>query len=189
MLMSYIAHMNSKSGFDIRKSVVHANYMRLIIVSSASMGFIIWGLYLTPPNIASWFVLGELEKWSLWGFFGIFMLGTGIYNLLKECVFLVRSIGTWGEWHFRLTHDQLNWDIPEHAHGAETGFRAKLSEIKEIEFRRIQEYDAMDKREYWIHFWEREPIELKSYTSLSLSWLVTKIKEAGVDYNETCIVK
>ena len=185
--MRYVAIMSSKSGFNIRKSVVRANYIRLIIVSAMSIGLISWGVYLTPPDIANWLKLGELEKWSGWSFFGVFILGTGIFNLLKESLFLVRSIGTWGEWHYRLTHDHLTWDVPEHAHGAETGFRAKLSEIKEIEFRTIQEHDTMDKREYWVHFWERESIELKSYTSLSLSWVVSKIKDAGVQYNETYV--
>lgn len=187
ILTSYRGYMSSSSGFDIRKSVVGANYMRLIIVSAMSIGLISWGVYLTPPDIANWLKLGELEKWSGWGFFGVFILGTGIFNLFKESVFLVRSIGSWGEWHFRLTHDHLTWDVPEHAHGAETGFRAKLTEIREIEFRTIQGQDTMDKREYWVHFWEREPIELKSYTSLSLSWLVSKIKDAGVQYSETYV--
>lgn len=185
--MRYIAFMSSKSGFDIRKSVVRANYIRLIIASAVSIGLISWGVYLTPPDIVDWLKPEEVEKWSGWGIFGVFVLGTGIFNLLKESAFLIRSIGTWGEWHYRLTNDHLTWDVPEHAHGTEIGFRAKLSEIKEIEFRTIQEHDTIDKREYWVHFWERESIELKSYTSLSLSWVVSKIKEAGVQYNETYV--
>lgn len=83
----------------------------------------------------------------------------------------------------------LTWDVPEHAHGPETGFRANLSDIKEIEFRTVHEFEEQSKREYWIHFRGRESIELKSYTSLSLSWLVSKITEAGVPFNETYVSK
>jgi len=181
--------MSSKSGFDIRKSVAGANASRMIVVSLFSAGVILWGFHLVSPNFERWLEPGELQQWTLVGFIGVFMIITGVLNLLKLLVFFVKSIGTWGEWHFRLTNDHLTWEVPDHAHGPETGFRAKLSDIKEIEFRTVQEYEQMDKREYWIHFRERESIELKSYTSLSLSWVVSKINEAGVPYTETCVSK
>lgn len=181
--------MSSQFGFDIRKSVAGANAMRMIVVSLFSIGLILWGSYLVPPDFARWFELSELEKWTLGGFFGVFMIITGALNLLKLLDFFIKSIGSWGEWHFRLSHDQLIWDVPDHAHGPEIGFRVKLSDIKEVEFRTVHEFEEHSKREYWIHFWERESIELKSYTSLSLSWLVSKIAEAGVPYNETNVSK
>lgn len=163
--------------------------MRVTVIILFAGGLIAWGLHLVPPDFEHWFELGELQKWTIWSFFGLFMIVSGIFNLLKVSIFLCRSIGTWGEWRYKLADGYLTWDVPEHAHGPETGFRAKLSDIKEIEYRTEKEYDEMDKREYWIHFWDRESIELKSYTSLSLAWLVSKINQAGVQYNETIISK
>ncbi len=77
------------------------------------------------------------------------------------------------------------WDVPQHAHGAEQGFSARLDELLRIEFKTIQAFEETDRREYWVHFKQREPIQLQSYSGISLGWLVQKIVAAGVPYDET----
>ncbi len=115
------------------------------------------------------------------------LIGNPPVHLLKVAFFAVRSRSTGGEWRFCLQQDKLLWQVPAHAHGAETGFEAPLSSIKELEYRTLSRHDDFDERQYWIHFTDRDAIQLQGYTGVSLSWLVSKIHDAGVPYIETTI--
>jgi hypothetical protein len=149
----------------------------------------IWGVFLLPINFSPLsFSPKDLEVLGFWPFIGLILIGTGIFTLIKEVIFSFRSLGnTSGEWHFSLISDTLIWNVPNHFHGNEVGFKAKLSEIKEIEFRTINRHEEINQREYWVHFYKRESILLQSYSGISISSLVSKTCNEGVHYNETQI--
>ncbi len=107
--------------------------------------------------------------------------------LLKTAIFAYRSWNSMGEWHFRLDDENLIWDVPNHAHGKETGFRTALSNIKDIEERYIHKHEAIDETEYWIHFNDKPSVQLQSYSGISLSWLISEISKQGVTCNKTNI--
>ncbi len=173
--------------FDVLRSAKRRAILRLVIRSVFSIGLILWGLYLLPENPDWTFAPRTLEAWDGWGFVGLIMLGSGIFGLFKEAVFGTKSLGQTGHWHFLLADGHLTWDVPNHAHGEEEGFRSALSEISSIEYRTIQRYEQMDVCEYWLHFHEGDPIQLKSYSGISLSWIASRIQDAGVEYRETII--
>lgn len=148
----------------------------------------IWlGAWLLPAETIFAFNIEAVQSWNVWSFLGVVFIGSGIYGLLKEAVFAVRAHATSGEWHFRLTDRDLLWHVPNHAHGKEVGFEAKLEELKQIEFRTLKKYEDFDEREYWVHFHSRASVQLQSYSGMSLSWLAEKISAAGVPYEETQI--
>lgn len=150
------------------------------------MMMLLWGWYLASGRITLKFSLEDLENWSGWTILGIFLIITGVTNLIREALFAFRSLGsTSGEWHFSLNENHLIWNIPNHAHGDETGFNAELLEIAEIEYRVIEMYEELSKRECWVHFYARESIQLQSYSGLTLSSLVSKICNEGVECRET----
>lgn len=171
--------------FDVRQSVKGRNIARLIIVSLFSVSLILFGMWLVPETALMELNVEAVETWSTWSFFGFIGVGAGIYGLLKECIFALRAYSTSGEWHFRLSDHVLLWHVPRHAHGAEEGFEVPLDDVKQIEFRTIRKHDEFDEREYWIHFHSRDPIQLQTYSGVSLSWLAEKINDAGVPYVET----
>lgn len=173
--------------FDVRKSVVRRNIERIVILPVVAVGFIILGQHLIPDNFVWKLSVDAIETWDGWAFVGIILVCTGIFNLTKAAIFVFRSSGTTGEWHFRLTKDELLWQVPDHAHGPEVGFETPLSGIKGLEFRTISKHEEMNEREYWIHFKYRDPVQLKDYAGFSISWLVSKMREAGVSYSETVI--
>lgn len=179
--------MTAPALFDVRQSVVGRTIIRLIVGPAFSIGFIVLGINLLPKDFV-WAASTEaIETWSGWAFAGIILIGSGIFGLIKEALFALKTRGLSGEWHFRLTEDELLWHVPDHAHGPETGFKARLEELKEIEFRTIQKYEEMDEREYWVHFRDRDPVQLRSHSGISISWLVSLISDAGVNYTETVV--
>ncbi|MFQ6552898.1 hypothetical protein AAD018_011215 [Aestuariibius insulae] len=171
--------------FDVRQSVTARNVTRLIIAPVISAALVALGMWLIPDATVFRPRFEALETWSGWAFLGVICVACGLYGLLKELIFAARSIGTSGEWHFRLTDEELLWHVPRHAHGTECGFSARLDELKEIESRTIHKEEERDEREYWMHFNARDPIQLQSYSGISLSGLVEKISAAGVPYRET----
>ena len=172
--------------FDIRKSVKRRMTTRLIIAPAMAGAFIYFGLRLIPDSFGIGMSIDDIGDLNFWSFLGVFLVCTGAYSLIKEALFAYRSRKPSGYWHFRLTSDDLLWDVPQHAHGTEIGFHAKLSDIKQIEFRTLERYEQSDLRSYWVHFNGGTPsIELKDYSGISLSWLAKKIGESGVPYNET----
>ncbi len=173
--------------FDVRKSVIRRNIERAIIFPVLAIGFIWFGYKLIPDTFIWEVSVDAIESWNGLAFCGLILISTGIFNLVKTAIFVFRSLDTAGEWHFRLTQDELLWQVPDHVHGPEIGFRTPLSNIKELEFRTVSKHDEMDEREYWIHFRDQDSIQLQDYTGISVSWLVSKIHEAGVPYNETFI--
>jgi hypothetical protein len=174
--------------FNIRQSNAHRNIIRLVIMLTTAIVSIVWGRYLLPENFTLLFSLSDLKFWDGWLLIGLVLISTGVITLIKEGIFDFHSLNNnKGEWLFSLTDDHLTWNVPNHFHGYEVGFNASLSEIKEIEFRTITRHEEMNKREYWIHFYEREPIQLQSYSGFSVSSLVSKICNEGVKYIETHI--
>ncbi|MEP2988183.1 MAG: hypothetical protein ABJN65_08025 [Parasphingorhabdus sp.] len=173
--------------FDIHCSVRSRAIVRLIIKPMVAIGFVILGVNLLPENLNWQMAPADFRDWDFWSIIGIFSLISGGYMLIQEAIFALRSFNQSGEWHFRLSDDELLWDVPVHSHGEEQGFRVKLSEIKEIEYRTIIKYDEMDAREYWVHFVNRDSVELKSYSGLSIDALVEKIEKAGVRYKEKTV--
>jgi hypothetical protein len=175
--------------FDVRKSVTRRNIERVIILPFVAICFIFFGLKLIPDTFIWELSVDAIGSWSGWAFVGLILIGTGIVNLIKTVIFAFRARGMAGEWHFRLTQDELLWQVPDHAHGPEIGFKTPLSNIKELEFRTISKHEELNEREYWIHFPDQNPIQLQSYTGISVSWLVSKIHEAGVPYTKTFVEK
>ena len=174
--------------FDVRKSVTRRNIERVVILSALASGFIVLGWSLIPESFIWEVSVAAIKTWSGWAFIGLILIGTGIFHIIKTAIFAFRSLRTSGEWHFRLTQEELLWQVPDHhAHGPEIGFRTSLSNIKELEFRTISKHDEMNEREYWIHLQDQGSIQLQDYTGISVSWLVSKIHEAGVPYNETFV--
>lgn len=171
--------------FDVRQSVRGRNRTRLIIAPVFAVGLIWFGMRLLSEDKIQSLDIDAVEAWTVWSFFGAIMIGTGIYRLLKELIFALRARSTTGEWHFRLTDRDLLWQVPDHAHGKEEGFAAPLTEIERIEFKTIQKQEDMDVRQYWVHFHARDPIQLRSFSGVSLSWVVDKIRAVGVPYEET----
>lgn len=179
--------MTSDPIFDLRKSVSRRNLERLIIIPIVVAGFIWLGFRLIPDD-AVWALSFEaVETWNLWGFLGLFLIVTGVVNLLKLMVFVWRARGTSGEWRFRLTQDDLLWKVPVHAHGPEEGFHVPLSAIKSLERRRIARDDDPDMVEYWAHFQDRPSIQLREYTGYSISSLMEQVHQAGVPYENTTV--
>lgn len=171
--------------FDVRQSVRGRNITRLLIAPLFSVGLILFGMWLVPEETIWKLHVEAIETWNVWSVFGVLCVGFGLYGLLKELVFAIRAYATTGEWHFRLTDHELLWHVPHHVHGKEEGFKASLEELREIEFKTIQKHEDIDEREYWVHFNSRGSIQLKSYSGVSLSWLVEKISATGVPFKET----
>lgn len=176
---------NSDPYFDVRRSVRGRNLARLIIAPLFSAGLIWFGTWLLPEQTVVSLSVEAIKTWNVWSFLGIIAIGSGIYGLAKELVFAVRAWSTTGEWHFRLTELDLLWHVPDHAHGKEEGFEASLKELVRIEFRAVEKTEGIDEREYWVHFRAREPVQLRSFSGVSLPWLVERISAAGVPYQET----
>lgn len=171
--------------FDVRKSVTRRNRERIVIVPIIAALFIAIGIWIVPKR-AIWSLSFEaLETWNGWGFFGLFLVATGLFHLLKLTFFAFRAAGTSGEWHIRLTQDDLLWQVPDHAHGPEEGFHTPLSAIRQLEHRVISQSEGPDLQEYWIHFHDRAPIQLRDYTGISLPWMFGKIRDAGVPVEAT----
>ncbi len=173
--------------FDVRQSVRMRNILRLVIAPLLSVVLIWIGFLLIPEETVLQLRIESIETWSAWSFLGLVCIGSGIYRLFKELIFAIRAISTKGEWHFRLTDHSLLWHVPKHAHGTEEGFEVPLEELSQIEIRTIEKTEGIDEREYWIHFHSRDPVQLRSYSGVSLSWLAEKIRAAGVPYEETCV--
>ncbi len=173
--------------FDIRVSAKRRAFVRLAISSVFSIGLVVCGLYLLPQNAEWASLVGMVAVWDGWAFIGLVMLGVGMFTIIKEVVFAIKSLGQTGHWHFLLTDDHLSWDVPDHPHGEEVGFRSVLSEISLIECRTIERWERVDTREYWLHFHDRYPIQLQSYSGVSLSWLASQIRDAGIEYRNTTI--
>lgn len=171
--------------FDVRQSVKGRNTIRLIVAPLLCVSLILFGMWLVPESTVMQLNLEAVETWGIGAALGFLCVGSGIYGLLKECVFAVRAYSTTGEWHFHLSDRVLVWHVPLHAHGDEEGFEVQLHDIKQIELRTIEKHDEIDVSEYWIHFRTRDPIQLRSYSGISLSWLAEKISDAGVPYVET----
>ncbi|WP_298839137.1 hypothetical protein [uncultured Roseobacter sp.] len=171
--------------FDVRQSVRKRNTTRLIIAPMMSAVLIASGLWLIPDKTILKVEIEAVETWSVQAFLGVVCIACGFCGMLRELLFAARSLGTSGEWHFRLKDGELLWHVPRHAHGSESGFSARLDELKEIEFRTIHQDEAQDKREYWVHFHARDPVQLQPYSGVSLSWLAENIRAAGVPYRET----
>jgi len=149
------------------------------------LGLILLGWWIVPNTSRFAFDGDSLLTWSGWTLLGMGLLGSGIFAMLKAALFAVRSRGTDGEWNFKLTEDELIWRVPVHAHGPETGFRCRLDEIADVEFRTIKRYEDSDLKQYWVNFTDRPPVQLRSYANISLRWLVGNISKAGVRYTET----
>lgn len=181
--------MTAQPIFDIRKSVPERNLEYIIITAILALCLILVGRWMIPAAFVWELSINVLEAWNGWAFVGLILIASGLIYLFKAIIRALRFIGTTGEWHFRLTYDELLWDVPKHSFGPEIGFVSKLSNIKEIEFRTITEFEQSDVRQYWIHFKDREPVQLMDYTGYTISALVLKIHEAGVSYKETTIDK
>ncbi len=171
--------------FDVRRPAVRRAILRLIIAPALAIGLIVLGYSLVPDTFVWALSMEAVKTADGWAFVGIIMIISGLSGLVKEVMFAYRSWGSSGEWRFRLTRDELLWHVPDHAHGPEVGFEASLCDIQEIEFRTIRRHEASDEREYWVHFRDRDPVQLKPYSGVSVSSLVSRICEAGVRYTET----
>ena len=181
--------MTATPTFDLRKPVRERNLKYLIVMPLLAGCLIFLGWWLIPDTFV-WELSGNaIESMTTSSFLGIGigLCVAGIFHFAKAIVHSFSFIGANGEWHFRLTHDELLWDVPKHSFGPEVGFVSKLSNIKEIEYRTITEYEAMDVNQYWIHFRDREPVQLMDYTGYTMSALVLNIHEAGVRYKETTV--
>lgn len=176
-----------KSIFDIRKQVLPRILEHTIVLSTMGVALLLIGRWMLPTNFVWELSVRTIESWNGWSFVAMILIGAGIFNILKSIVFVVRSVNASGEWHFRLTYDELLWKVPQHSFGPEVGFETKLSDTKEVEFRTITAYEERDVREYWIHFRDGTKIQLMDHTGYTLSWLVSEIHKAGVHYNETLI--
>ena len=179
--------MTNEPIFDVRKSVKRRNLERIAILPIVSAGFIALGFWTIPKESVWGLSLDAFATWGGWGFLGLFLIATGLINLCTVIVFIMRASSTTGEWHFRLTQDDLLWQVPDHAHGPEEGFYVQLSAIKSLEYRTVSRCDELDDRQYWVHFHDRASIQLRGHTGVSVSWLVSKIHQAGVPYEETHI--
>ncbi len=171
--------------FDVRQSVQRRNVTRLVVGTLFSLWLVWFGTWLMPAETVLAVSVDAIESWNFWTFAACVCIACGIWGLLKELAFAFRSSSTSGEWHFRLRGNDLLWHVPDHAHGTEQGFEARLDELQKVEFKTIQAFEETDRREYWVHFKHRDPIQLQSYSGVSLSWLVQKIASAGVPYEET----
>lgn len=179
--------MAEETYFDVRKSVVRRNVEATSVYFLFGIGCTLIGITLIPDSFRWSFSIDAIETWGGWGFLGVILIGTGFFNLVKTVIFAIRSRGTSGEWHFRLTEQSLLWDVPVHAFGPETGFETPKANIKAVECRTIVKDEAPNIQEFWIHLRDREPLQLQDYTGISISSLVSKIHEAGVPYNETVV--
>ncbi|MBV7266696.1 hypothetical protein [Erythrobacter ani] len=173
--------------FDIRVSAKSRALTRLFISSVFATGLIISGLYLLPRFTVWDSLASALATGDGWAFLGLIMVAFGIYAGVKVAVFAIKSLGKSGYWHFRLADGHLSWDVPDHMHGEEIGFRSALSEISSIECRTIERWEQANIREYWLHFHDRYSIQLQSYSGVSLSWLAFQIRDAGIEYRDTTI--
>ena len=173
--------------FDVRKSVFRRNVEAMIIYPVFGIGCILIGLSLIPDAFQRALSEESIKTWDGWGFLGVVLISVGFFNLAKALVFAIRSWGTNGEWHFHLTEQSLLWQVPIHAFGPETGFETPKANIEAVERRTIARYEEPDVQEFWIHFRDRDAIQLQDYTGISISWLVSKIHGTGVPYNETVV--
>ena len=177
--------MTAKPIFDIRKSVSRRNLEYMIIMPVVVALFLAAGLWLVPAD-AVWALSFEaLETWTLWGFLGLFLIITALYHLAKLIFFARRAVGTTGEWRFRLTQNDLLWQVPDHAHGPEEGFHVPLVAIKELEHITIYRSDEAEENQYWVHFHDHPSIQLREYTGYSIRALMDKIHQAGVPFERT----
>ena len=179
--------MTSEPVFDVFVPLARRNVMRLTIASLFACVLILWGVYLLPEAEAFRNSIESIPLWDAWGFFGAIFIIIGVIRLIKEAYFLYRSLGFNGGWHFRLHEGHLIWDVPEHAHGEELGFRGQISDINRIEYRNIVDFDGINQREYWVHFQVGAPIQLQAHSGVSLPWLVSKVCDEGVVFEETSI--
>ncbi|SDZ57879.1 hypothetical protein SAMN05444004_12431 [Jannaschia faecimaris] len=179
--------MTAKPIFDIRKQVQKRNLEYMIVLPIMALALVFLGKYLMAETFVWGLSVDFAEKWDGWTFVGMVLIGTGAYYLIKTVIFAIRSTGKSGEWHFRLTSEELLWKVPDHSFGPEVGFVSNLANILKVEFRTTAQYDEADVREYWIHFRDRDPIQLMEYTGYSVSWLVSEIHRAGVPYDETFV--
>jgi hypothetical protein len=177
--------MTTEPIFDIRKQVYIRTLEHMLVLPIIGFTLIGLGSWLLPNNFVWELSIRAVENSGVWVFVGLGLIAAGIYNILKVVILSLRSINSSGEWHFRLTKDELLWKVPQHPFGPEVGFETKLSDIKEVEFRTITAFGESDKREYWVHFTDGAKIQLKGYTGYALSWLVSEIHKAGVHYKET----
>ncbi|NSX56489.1 hypothetical protein [Parasulfitobacter algicola] len=175
--------------FDIRTSVRSRNIQYLFVMPLFSFGCILLGYWMIPETFVWELSEDMLQQLSVWSFFGLGFIATGIGHLIKMFFQVLKFKGTAGSWHFRLTNDELLWEVPKHTFGPETGFSSKLSNITEIEYRTTYEFEEDTTKEYWVHFVDQKPIQLMDYSGLTLSALVSKIEDSGVCYNETVIRK
>jgi hypothetical protein len=172
--------------FDVRQSVHRRLIIQIFVMTTIGTAMVYYGWRLIPESFGLHMSIYDIRDLGFWSIVGVFLVGTGIYNLVAAIYFAFRSRKSSGHWHFRLTADDLLWHVPCHCHGTEAGFHNKLSDIKQVEFKTITRDENFDLRSYWIHFNGDTPsIELKSYSGISLSWLVQKLADAGVPYNET----
>ncbi|MCK0069430.1 hypothetical protein [Kordiimonas laminariae] len=173
--------------FDVRVPLKRRNMKRLIITPLFASLWILLGTYLLPEDALNLSRIDSPTAFTVWDFLGVIFIGTGVVTLFKAAAFARRSLNTVGEWHFRLDNEYLIWDVPNHAHGQETGFRSALSDITGIEERYIHKHEAVDETEYWAHFHNKPSIQLQRYSGISLPWLISEISKQGVTYNKTNI--
>lgn len=171
--------------FDVRQSLRSRTILRLIIAPLFAIGLIWLGTWLIPDETVFAWDIQAIETWNGWSFVGAILVLHGVFTLVKELIFGLRAYAQQGFWHFRLTDTDLLWHVPDHSFGEEDGFDVPLEDIKQIKFKTIQKYEESNEREYWIHFHSRDPIQLNSYSGISLSWLVKEMQSAGIDYKET----
>lgn len=179
--------MTAKPIFDIRKSVSRRNLEYMIIMPVVVALFIVAGLWLLPDD-AVWALSFEaLETWGLWGFFGLFLILTALYHLTKLIFFVRRAAGATGEWRFRLTAEDLLWQVPDHAHGPEQGFHVPLAAIKQLEHITYYRSEGPDEDQYWVHFHDHPSIQLREYAGYSIRALMDQIHQAGVPFERTLL--
>lgn len=173
--------------FDVRVPLRRRNKSQLVIAPLLAFCAIGLGVTLLPDGADFRLRLESIPTWNGWGFAAMALMGTGLVLLIKTALFAYRSWGGTGEWHFRLDHNYLTWDVPVHGHGEETGFRTPLSEIKEIEERFICIFDEPNETQFWVHFKNKPSVQLQSYSGLSLPWLVSEICNLGVPSTTTTV--
>lgn len=179
--------MAKRAAFDVEVSAKKRAIVASAVHLALSAGLLMLGLWLLPGPHAWAFAAESLQHWDGWGFIGLVTMASGLFAFAKFILFAVWSFGQKGAWHFMLTSDQLTWKVPDHTFGEETSFSANLSDISWVENRTIERHELPDLTEYWIYFTNREPVELKSYSGVSLRWLISKIAEAGVEFRQTTV--
>ena len=171
--------------FDVRTSVRGRNRVRYIIGLTCYPALIWVGTSLISKDAEFALSIEAIDTWNGWSFVGAVLVLIGLWSITKEIVFAFRAQGTSGEWHFRLDDQELLWHVPEHGFGKEEGFHVPLGAIKHVEFKTIEKHESIDEREYWVHFHAQDPIQLRGHSGVSRSWMVDKMREAGLHYEET----